>query len=527
MSLFRARRGARLLAALVVALLAALALVVTEAGGAEARVVQAEDFSAQSGAQTEPTADTGGGTNVAYLARGDWLAYAGVDLGSPGALTVALRVASLNTAGGAVEVRADSTTGPVLATVPIQSTGGWQTWATRTVTGTSTSAGTHTVYLTLTSSQPADFVNLNWFSVTAGGTSAPTTGVTSVALIDNVTRTPVLDPLPADAVITPAGHGLSIRATTTGSVASVVFDLVGSVGSPYTRTESVAPYFLCNDYADCPQLVTPGSYTLTVQAYAATGGTGAKVGGPLALSFRVAGGTTPTATPTAPAGALSVLYIGNSLIGTGTGATGEDTTAVVKHLATSTGRNLTSAKVIHFGNTLQETWNAGEVAGVLSGQTKYDFILLQEQSTYVALHPTEARNTLVNTYGPALARSLKTGGKVVLFKNWALTDPGSFPSRAANVAAINSGYAALSAALPLPNVIAPISDEFEKIIATRTPSYLILPDGRHPNDRAIYLDAATLYSIFFRQSPRTLPDLYLDTTTATLLRTTVATTLGY
>src|SRR5258707_9277082 len=43
--------------------------------------LEAEAFSAQSGAQTEPTADTGGGANVGWLADGDWLQYNDVTLG--------------------------------------------------------------------------------------------------------------------------------------------------------------------------------------------------------------------------------------------------------------------------------------------------------------------------------------------------------------------------------------------------------------------------------------------------------------
>ena len=41
-------------------------------------------------------------------------------------------------------------------------TGGWQTW-TSVPGNVSAVTGTHTVYLTFTSGQPADFVNVNWF----------------------------------------------------------------------------------------------------------------------------------------------------------------------------------------------------------------------------------------------------------------------------------------------------------------------------------------------------------------------------
>jgi beta-glucosidase len=126
-------------------------------------VTQAEQFTAQSGTQTETTTDTGGGQNVGYIAPGDWLAYGSLDFGTTGAASVATRLASASATGGTVQYRLDSATGPVIATVPVTSTGGWQNWTTRTTTLTGTATGRHTVYLTFTSGGTGDFVNLNWF----------------------------------------------------------------------------------------------------------------------------------------------------------------------------------------------------------------------------------------------------------------------------------------------------------------------------------------------------------------------------
>jgi hypothetical protein len=223
---------------------------------------------------------------------------------------------------------------------------------------------------------------------------------------------------------------------------------------------------------------------------------------------------------------LDVLFIGNSLIGT-RAATGEDTPDVVCRLARATGRTVRGTKVIRYGNTLQRTWDAGPARAALSGATRYDYILLQEYSTLVATAPARATATLLRTYAPALSRSLKPGGRIVLFKNWALTDPAPFASRAQNVTAINAGYDRLAAALPLPALVAPISDEFEAVLARSGAGALIDPDGKHPTGRAVYLDAVTLYGIFFGRSPRDLPDLYLPPTEAVHLRGVAAAALGY
>jgi hypothetical protein len=228
----------------------------------------------------------------------------------------------------------------------------------------------------------------------------------------------------------------------------------------------------------------------------------------------------------ARAAVLDVLFIGNSLLGT-PAVTGEDTPDVVRRLARATGRTVRATKVIRYGHTLQRTWDAGPARQALSGCARYDYIVLQEYSTLVATDPARATATLLRTYAPALARSLAPGGRIVLFKNWALADPAPFASRAQNVAAIDAGYARIAAALPLPTVIAPISEEFEAVVARDGTSPLIVPDGKHPTGQAVYLDAATLYSVFFGRSPRDLPDLYLPAATAARLRAVAVTALGY
>ncbi|MFC1426340.1 beta-1,3-glucanase family protein [Streptacidiphilus sp. N1-12] len=134
-------------------------------GGVSAfATIQAEAYSAQSGTITEGTTDSGGGQDVGSIANGDWLAYNGVDFGS-GATQFQARVASGAPSGasGLVEVRLDSRTATPVGSVALANPGGWQSW--RTVpAGIARTTGVHTVYLTFTSGQPADYVNVNWFT---------------------------------------------------------------------------------------------------------------------------------------------------------------------------------------------------------------------------------------------------------------------------------------------------------------------------------------------------------------------------
>jgi beta-glucosidase len=125
-------------------------------------VTQAESFGSQSGVQLENTSDTGGGQNVGWIAPGDWIAYPGMNFGSPTALRVTTRRASGSNATGTIQYRLDSTTGPIIASVPISNTGGWQSWGSVTTNLSGTATGVHTLFITFTGSG-GDFANINWF----------------------------------------------------------------------------------------------------------------------------------------------------------------------------------------------------------------------------------------------------------------------------------------------------------------------------------------------------------------------------
>lgn len=129
--------------------------------------IQAESYSSQSGTQTEATTDSGGGEDVGWIANGDWLGFTGIDFGS-GATQFIARVASGAGSGvsGLVEVRVDSLSNAPAGSFAIANTGGWQSWET-VPANMSQVTGVHDVYLTFTSGQPADFVNVNWFTFAA------------------------------------------------------------------------------------------------------------------------------------------------------------------------------------------------------------------------------------------------------------------------------------------------------------------------------------------------------------------------
>jgi hypothetical protein len=264
--------GAGLTISLVAGGIAALT---GEASAATAVTVQAEAFAAQSGAQVEPTGDTGGGQNVAYLANGDWLRYDGVDLGAAGAVTLGARVADGSGSTGTIQLRTGSATGAVFASIAVTPTGGWQTWVTTTTVANTHPTGAQTVYATLSSAQAGDFVNINWFSVSGSGTTTPTDapGWPTVDPVKQaadtaaffaltprpVTGTPVRVPefnagchvshhLNDDPIVFPgmagASHAHTFLGNTSTNAASTNASLLANSGTTCTPAEDLSAYWI-------------------------------------------------------------------------------------------------------------------------------------------------------------------------------------------------------------------------------------------------------------------------------------------
>ncbi|UQU66003.1 carbohydrate-binding protein [Couchioplanes caeruleus] len=123
--------------------------------------IQAESYDAASAVAKEACSE--GGEDVGWIGNGDWLQYNNVDFGTGGVRDFVARVASGAAGGvsGLIEVRIDGRSNAPIGSFALGNTGGWQSW--RSVPGNvSTVSGRHTVFLTFSSGQPADFVNVNW-----------------------------------------------------------------------------------------------------------------------------------------------------------------------------------------------------------------------------------------------------------------------------------------------------------------------------------------------------------------------------
>jgi acid phosphatase type 7 len=121
--------------------------------------VEAESFTSQSGTQTETTTDTGGGSNVGYISKGDFTEYK-INIATAGTYNIQTRVASA-TNGGTINVLINNA---ALASIAVKGTGGWQTWTTLSTTA-NLSAGEQTLRLNFDGGS-GDLFNINWLDFT-------------------------------------------------------------------------------------------------------------------------------------------------------------------------------------------------------------------------------------------------------------------------------------------------------------------------------------------------------------------------
>ncbi|MEO3769640.1 ThuA domain-containing protein [Micromonospora sp. B9E7] len=133
--------------------------------------IQAEAFSSANGVSAFTKAGANGGQTIGYIDPGDWAAYNGVNL--TGVTSFTSRVVS-GGAGGTIQVRTGSATGPVLGTVAVPNTGSWTTFANVTTALSNVPSGTQNLYLTFTGSGTGLF-DVDDFTLVKG--SGGSTGV--------------------------------------------------------------------------------------------------------------------------------------------------------------------------------------------------------------------------------------------------------------------------------------------------------------------------------------------------------------
>ncbi|WP_152393343.1 carbohydrate-binding protein [Paenibacillus guangzhouensis] len=92
----------------------------------------------------ETSGDVGGGLDIGHASNGSWIMFKNVDLA--GVTGINVRVANGSSTSTTMEVRSGSPTGTLLGTVPVEGTGSWQTWTTKSE-ALSGATGVQDIYL--------------------------------------------------------------------------------------------------------------------------------------------------------------------------------------------------------------------------------------------------------------------------------------------------------------------------------------------------------------------------------------------
>lgn len=113
--------------------------------GTSPSTFEGESYTSSSGVQPADHASASGGRTLGYIENGDWAGYAQASL--TGTRTFTAKVSS-GGSGGTIQVRSGSATGPVLGSLTVPNTGGWENF--RTVSTALTGTPTGPVFLTFT-----------------------------------------------------------------------------------------------------------------------------------------------------------------------------------------------------------------------------------------------------------------------------------------------------------------------------------------------------------------------------------------
>jgi glucosylceramidase len=119
--------------------------------------IQTSSYDAVSNLRTEYSSDTNGGFDMSFASDGSWAMYKDVNFGTS-ISTLNARVGN-TISGASLEFHLDTPLGPLVATIPVPNTGGWQKWITKTAPANGAS-GIHDLYVVFRG-QPS---KLNWFA---------------------------------------------------------------------------------------------------------------------------------------------------------------------------------------------------------------------------------------------------------------------------------------------------------------------------------------------------------------------------
>jgi cytochrome c len=125
------------------------------------RRTEAESCHSRNGTQSLQGGSASGGLFIGDTTHGQWIEFKGIRLDQTSSLTT--RTAS-GGAGGTIEIHADKPDGPLVASIPIPTTGGWESWQeiTTPIPAANPPHGKHDLFLVFSNPGKSGLMNLDW-----------------------------------------------------------------------------------------------------------------------------------------------------------------------------------------------------------------------------------------------------------------------------------------------------------------------------------------------------------------------------
>ncbi len=196
----------------------------------------------------------------------------------------------------------------------------------------------------------------------------------------------------------------------------------------------------------------------------------------------------------------SILFIGNSYT-----YYNDMPTAIFAKFAETAGHTADVTAITKGGWTLEKHADPSDeygakVEAALTGEKKYDYVILQEQSLRPVIDPEKFFAAVENL----AARVRATGAKPVLYATWGrhAESPDLAKHHLTNKTmtdALAASYATVGERLNIP--VVQVGRAFYEIYAGESGIDLYNPDRSHPSYAGSYLAASALYAAIFKEEP--------------------------
>jgi hypothetical protein len=204
---------------------------------------------------------------------------------------------------------------------------------------------------------------------------------------------------------------------------------------------------------------------------------------------------------------MKILFIGNSFTAR------NDVPGLLAQLAESCGKSLQHRLISAGGASLRMHWNKGDAQAAIE-QTRYDYVVLQEQSTLPIKNALRMHEN-IRLFDAAITSS---GARTALYLTWARQHAPETQD------ALTAAYTSIGEALGA--TVVPVGVAWQTFLRTHAAPVLHDQDKSHPTLAGSYLAACVFLAVLLGESPAGIasPVKGLSPADAALLQQTAWTT---